>query len=66
MLTHPDPYRHRRRATRPSFDPRPMRSFDARLSLLIDRAVIELESADPATVRKWRSVLRELEKAAGL
>ncbi|MGI8830541.1 MAG: hypothetical protein ACR2I5_12325 [Candidatus Limnocylindria bacterium] len=43
-----------------------MRSFDERLSGLIDRAVIELESADPVTVRKWRAVLRELERAAGL
>ncbi len=64
MLTHPD--RRRRRATRPSPERRPMRSFDARLSVMIDRAVIELESADPATVRKWRRVLRELEGAAGL
>lgn len=55
----------RRRATRPSPKRRPMRSFDARLSGLIDRATLELEDAGPETVAAWRRVLAELEKAAG-
>ncbi len=52
----------RRRATRPD----PERSFDARLSAMIDHATLELEDAGPDAVAKWRRVLRELERAAGL
>ena len=57
----------RRRATRPNPERRPMRSFDARLSAMIDRARVELESSDDmTTLRKWQAVLAELEKAAAL
>ncbi len=56
----------RRRATRPSSERRPMRSFDARLSALLDRATLELEDAGPDEVATWRRVLAELERAAGL
>ena len=56
----------KRRATRPSPERRPMRSFDARLSAMIDRATVELEDAGPERVAAWRRVLAELEKVAGL
>ena len=56
----------RRRATRPNPERRAMRSFDARLSAMIDRATVELENAGPEEVAAWRRVLRELERAAGL
>ncbi len=43
-----------------------MRSFDARLSALLDRATLELEDAGLDEVHAWRRVLAELERAAGL
>ena len=62
MLIHLDP--RRRRAT--SSRRRSMRSYDARLSLLIDRATLELEDARPDEVAAWRRVLGELEEGRHL
>ncbi len=56
----------RRRVTRPRPERRPMRSFDTRLSAMIDRATLELDDAAPDRVAAWRRVLAELERAAGL
>lgn len=55
-----------RRVTRPRPERRPMRSFDIRLSAMIDRATLELEDAGPDEVAAWRRVVSELERAAGL
>ncbi len=51
----------RRRSTRHNPEPRRMAAFDRRLSSMIDAAVVELESASPDTVDRWRRILRALE-----